>query len=150
MNTFFICGGSLFDFDLTFFVELLLFTILALVVTNSFINPISERIKLRAEFMNYTSLKSMILLSFGSSKLSNCIGIVTKQVNELNRQLKDLQAFSNRKFEDEIKTVQLENLSILTRLRGTLTVKSAILFSNITIKLQELSDQFFKKKLIST
>ena len=53
-NNFFINAGSLFDFDLTFVAELLLFIILALVVTNKFIGPVSKEINERAEFINYT------------------------------------------------------------------------------------------------
>ena len=64
-NTLFLSAGSLFDFDLTFVVELTLFVILALVVTNNFVNPVSNELNKRSEFINYTLPKSTILLNFG-------------------------------------------------------------------------------------
>ena len=53
-STLFLSAGSLFDFDLTFVVELTLFVILALVVTNNFVNPVSNELNKRSEFINYT------------------------------------------------------------------------------------------------
>ena len=85
-NTLFI--NKLFDFDLTFVIELTFFIILALIVTFKFINPISKEIDDRAEFINYNLRKSTILLTFGYEKLSDCIGLLTDEINELNRQTK--------------------------------------------------------------
>ncbi len=87
-TTFLINAGSLFDFDLTFVLELLLFVLLALVVTNNFVGPISKEIDERAEFINYTLRKSTILLSFGYERLTECVEIVTNEINEMNRQVK--------------------------------------------------------------
>ena len=76
-TTFFINAGSLFDFDLTFVAELLLFIILSLVVTFKFIGPVSKEINERAEFINYTLRKSTILLTFGYEKLTECVDLLT-------------------------------------------------------------------------
>jgi uncharacterized membrane protein len=62
--TFAINASGLFDFDLTFPTEALLFLILATVVTFIFLSPISKQIDERAEFINYTLRKSTILLTF--------------------------------------------------------------------------------------
>ena len=52
-TTFFINKSNLFDFDLTFVADLILFITLALVVTFKFIAPISKEIDSRAEFINF-------------------------------------------------------------------------------------------------
>jgi hypothetical protein len=146
-TTFFI--NKLFDFDLTFVIELTLFIILALIVTFKFINPISKEIDDRAEFINYNLRKSTILLTFGYEKLSDCISLLTEEINELNRQTKLTRNYSNSNFEGEISSIQKENLKILSKLKGDLSIKSAFLFSNISGDLNSLTDKFFEKKFQS-
>jgi len=146
-TTFFI--NKLFDFDLTFVIELTLFIILALIVTFKFINPISKEIDDRAEFINYNLRKSTILLTFGYEKLSDCISLLTEEINELNRQTKLTRNYSNSNFEGEVSSIQKENLKILSKLKGDLSIKSAFLFSNISGDLNSLTDKFFEKKFQS-
>ena len=141
--------NKLFDFDLTFVIELTLFIILALIVTFKFINPISKEIDDRAEFINYNLRKSTILLTFGYEKLSDCVGLLTEEINELNRQTKLTRNYSNLKFENEVGSIQKENLKILSKLKGDLSIKSAFLFSNISGDLNSLTDKFFEKKFQS-
>ena len=146
-TTFFI--NKLFDFDLTFVIELALFITLAVIVTFKFINPISKEIDDRAEFINYNLRKSTILLTFGYEKLSDCISLLTEEINELNRQTKLTRNYSNLKFENEVGSIQKENLKILSKLKGDLSIKSAFLFSNISGDLNSLTDKFFEKKFQS-
>jgi hypothetical protein len=146
-TTFFI--NKLFDFDLTFVIELALFITLAIIVTFKFINPVSKEIDDRAEFINYNLRKSTILLTFGYEKLSDCVGLLTEEINELNRQTKLTRNYSNSKFEEEIGSIQKENLKILSKLKGDLSIKSAFLFSNISGDLNSLTDKFFEKKFQS-
>ena len=141
--------NKLFDFDLTFVIELTLFIILALIVTFKFINPISKEIDDRAEFINYNLRKSTILLTFGYEKLSDCISLLTEEINELNRQTKLTRNYSNSNFEGEVSSIQKENLKILSKLKGDLSIKSAFLFSNISGDLNSLTDKFFEKKFQS-
>ena len=141
--------NKLFDFDLTFVIELTLFIILALIVTFKFINPISKEIDDRAEFINYNLRKSTILLTFGYEKLSDCISLLTEEINELNRQTKLTRNYPNLKFENEVGSIQKENLKILSKLKGDLSIKSAFLFSNISGDLNSLTDKFFEKKFQS-
>ena len=148
-NTFFINKSNLFDFDLTFPAELALFTTLALVVTFKFIAPISKEIDDRAEFINYTLRKSTILLTFGYEKLSECILLLTEEINEMNRQIKLTRNYSSSNFENEVNSVQKENAKILSKLKGDLSIKSAFLFSNISNELVSLTDKFFVKKFQS-
>lgn len=147
--TSFLTAGGLFDFDLTFLAETTLFIILALAVTNVFINPISAQLDSRTEFINFTLRKSTILLTFGYERLSECIGLLTKEVSELNRQIKLTREYTNTNFEEEVLSVQKQNSKLLSKLKGDLSIKSAYLFSNVTSELISLTDSFFAKKFQS-
>jgi|TARA_B110000091_G_scaffold72560_1_gene79962 hypothetical protein len=147
--TFLLNAGGLFDFDLTFVIEAILFIILALVVTNVFISPISKQLDERAEFINYTLRKATILLTFGYDKLTGCVGLLTEEIGEMNRQIKLTKNYTNSGFEDEVTSVQQQNLKMLNKLKGDLAIKSAYIFSNITDDLISLTDKFFVKKFQS-
>jgi len=147
--TFFINASGLFDFDFTFPTEALLFLILAGVVTTVFLSPVSQQMDERAEFINYTLRKSTILLTFGYEKLTTCVGLLTDEIDEMNRQIKLVRNYTNSKFEEEITLVQKENTNILSQLKGDLSIKSAYLFSNVTNDLISLTDKFFTKKFQS-
>jgi hypothetical protein len=147
--TFFISGGGLFDFDLTFVAEGILFFILSLVVTFVFISPISKQLNQRAEMINYSLRKSTILLTLGYDKLSSCIDLLTKEMNELNRQIKLVKNYTNSTFEAEILNVQKENVRILSKLKGDLSIKSAILLANVNQELNVLTESFFNKRFKS-
>jgi hypothetical protein len=146
--TFFLNGG-LFDFDLTFLAEASLFLFLSLIVTFVFIGPISKQIDERAEFIDYTLRKSTIILNFAYEKLSNCVELVTDEINELNRQVKLTKTYTNTNFENEIIFVQKENSKILSQLKGELSIKSAYAFSTITSDLAIITEKFFVKKFQS-
>ena len=148
-STFAINASGLFDFDFTFPTEALLFLILATVVTFVFLSPISKRIDERAEFINYTLRKSTILLTFGYEKLSTCVGLLTEEIDELNRQIKLVKNYTNEKFEDELLVIQKENFKILSELKGDLAIKSAYLFANLKSDLISLADKFFIQKFQS-
>jgi len=148
--TFFINAGGLFDFDLTFPTEALLFLILAGVVTSVFLTPVGKQMEERSEFINYTLRKSTILLTFGYEKLTTCVGLLTEEIDEMNRQIKLVKNYTNSKFEEEINFVQTENMKILSELKGDLAIKSAYLFSNVSKDLTLLTDKFFIKKFQST
>ena len=91
---------------MTFVIELGFFITLAIIVTFKFINPISKEIDDRAEFINYNLRKSTILLTFGYEKLSDCISLLTQEINELNRQTKLTRNYCNSNFENEISSIQ--------------------------------------------
>jgi F0F1-type ATP synthase membrane subunit b/b' len=148
-GTFILNESGLFDFDLTFFAEAILFIILALVVTFSFISPITKQLDERANFINFTLRKSTILLTFGYEKLADCMGLLTREITEMNRQMKLTRSFTNSHFEEEVGSVQKQNLKLLSKLKGDLSIKSAYLFSNVTSELISLTDKFFAKKFQS-
>jgi len=141
-----ILNGGLFDFDLTFVVQAILFTILALVTTNVFLSPISKQLDERSEFINYTLRKATILLTFGYEKLTDCVGLLTEEIGEMNRQIKLTKDYTNASFESEVSSVQQANSQLLSKLKGDLSIKSAFVFSNITADLISLTDKFFVKK----
>lgn len=141
-----ILNGGLFDFDLTFVVQAILFTILALVTTNVFLSPISKQLDERSEFINYTLRKATILLTFGYEKLIDCVGLLTEEIGEMNRQIKLTKDYTNASFESEVSSVQQANSQLLSKLKGDLSIKSAFVFSNITADLISLTDKFFVKK----
>ena len=144
-----ILNGGLFDFDLTFVVQAVLFIILALVTTNVFLSPISKQLDERSEFINYTLRKATILLTFGYEKLIDCVGLLTEEIGEMNRQIKITKEYTNSNFETEITAAQNANSKILSELKGDLSIKSAYIFSNITKDLISLTDEFFVKKFQS-
>jgi hypothetical protein len=147
--TFFLSAGGLFDFDLTFVAEGVLFLILSLVVTFVFLGPVSKQLNQRAELINFTLRKSTILLTLGYEKLSNCIDLLTGEINELNRQIKLVKTFTNETFEAEVLFVQKENLKLLNQVKGDLSIKSAVLLSNINNDLNSVTDTFFIKRFKS-
>ena len=148
-GTFFLTASGLFDFDLTFVAETVLFIILALVVTFVFLNPISKQLDDRADFINFNLRKSTILLTFGYEKLSECVGLLTSEVTEMNRQIKLTKSYTNSNFEEEVLSVQKKNSLLLSKLKGDLSIKSAYLFSNVTSELITLTNSFFTKKFQS-
>jgi len=147
--SFFLNAGGLFDFDLTFAAEAVLFIILALVVTFGFISPISKQLDERADFINYTLRKSTILLTLGYEKLINSVGLLTEEIGEMNRQMKLTRSYVNSQFENEVLSAQKENSLLLSKLKGNLSIKSAYLFSNLSIDLVTISYKFFDKKFQS-
>ena len=148
-GTFFLTASGLFDFDLTFVAETILFIILALVVTFIFLNPISKQLDERADFINFNLRKSTILLTFGYEKLSECVGLLTSEVTEMNRQIKLTKSYTNSNFEEAVLLVQKKNSLLLSKLKGDLSIKSAYLFSNVTSELITLTNSFFTKKFQS-
>lgn len=145
-TTLFITASGLFDFDLTFILEATLFILLALVVTFLFVSPISAKIDERTEFIDYTLRKSTIFLTLGYEKLSNCMELLTEEINEMNRQLKLVRSSTTTQFEEEISTVQQENIKLLKKLKGNLAIKSASLFAELTPQIISLTNIFFEKK----
>jgi hypothetical protein len=148
--TFFINASGLFDFDLTFPTEALLFLILAGVTTSVFLTPVGRQMEERSEFINYTLRKSTILLTFGYEKLTSCVILLTEEMDEMNRQVKLIRDYTTSKFEEEISVVQNHNIRILGKLKGDLAVKSCYLFLSVSTDLGFLTDDFFTKKFQSS
>jgi hypothetical protein len=146
--TFFLNGG-LFDFDLTFLGEVVLFLSFSLVVTFVFLSPVSKQLDERAEFIDYNVKKSSILLHFGYKKLANSVELLIDEVSELNRQIKLTKNYTATHFENEVSAVQQENSKLLSKLKGELSIKSAYFLSTITTQLANITESFFIKKFQS-
>jgi hypothetical protein len=147
--TFLLNANGLFDFDLTFPTQALLFLILATIVSFVFLSPISKQLDSRAESINFNLRKSGLLITYGYEKITDCVGMLTSEISENSRQIKIIRNLTNSKFEDEVVTLQIENLKILNKLKGDLTIKSALLLSNLTPDLTSLTNDFFAKKFQS-
>ena len=74
------------------------------------------------------------------------MNIVVLEIGELNRQLKLTKTYSNNIFESEIISVQKQNVNLLSRLKGSLAIKSASILAAINNELNEITNTFFKKK----
>lgn len=147
-ESFFLSSG-LFDFDITFLGEAILFLLFSLVVTFAFLVPVSKQLNDRTEFIDFNLRKAALLTAFGSNKLSNCVEFLTKENNELARQIKLTRNYVNLKFDEEIQFVQKENGKLLSKLKGEIGIKSAYLLSNVTNELVKLTESFFAKKFQS-
>jgi len=148
-RTFFVSSSGLFDFDLTFPTQALLFLILSFAVTFFFISPISKQLDARAQFINYNLRKSTILLAFGYEKLSKCVGLLAEEIDEMNRQVKLVKDYTNHQFDSEVELIQQENLDILNELKGDLTIKSAFIFETVTKDLDTRTESFFSQRFQS-
>jgi hypothetical protein len=146
--TFFLNGG-LFDFDLTFLGEGILFLLFSLVVTFVFLSPISKQLDDRAEFIDFNLRKSTLLVNFGYKKLTKCVELLTEEISELNRQIKLTKVYTLNNFENEVTSTQRENGKLLSKLKGELSIKSAYLFSSIAQDLATVTEKFFVKKFQS-
>jgi hypothetical protein len=148
--TFFLTASGLFDFDLTFVAEALLFLLLAFIVTFVFLSPVSKQLDQRAESINFSLRKASLYLTFEYNTLSTCLDLLTSETSELNRQLKLTKATTTESFEQEISFFQKENARLLTLLKGTLSIQSAFLLSAVHEELDFLTKNFFKKKFLSS
>lgn len=146
LETFVLNESGLFDFDLTFFAETAEFVFLSVIVTFSFISPISKQLDERAEFINTNLRKSLLLVTFGYEKLTFCVELLTSEISEMVRQVKLIKTYCNESFENEVLYVQKENGKLLSKVKGDLSIKSAYLFSNMINELTSISNTFYSKK----
>jgi hypothetical protein len=142
-------SGGLFDFDLTFLGEGILFLLFSLVVSFVFLSPLSTQLDKRAEFIDFNLRKSSLLVGFGSKKLLNCVDLITQEVSELTRQKNFTKAYILKNFENEINFVKEENAKLFKKGKVELSIKSTYLFSTLTKDLINQSDAFFAKKFQS-
>eukprot|EP01041_Mallomonas_annulata_P000025 gene25-28_t len=107
------------------------------VVTFCFISPISKQLDERAEFINTTLRKSTILLTFGYERLTNCIGLLTSEINELSRQWNFLSFFVN----NEEPFLQLNTNILETNVVNILILLGVLLYANKVSFSQSLGDR---------
>jgi hypothetical protein len=132
LNSFFLCSNGLFDFDLTFFLQALIFFLFSLIVTNIFLLPISENLKKRSKLINLTNQKSVVYLTLIFDKISFSLNLFKDQKIELNREIKIFENSIKLKFNSEQKIFEDRIFSFLTSLEKSFFFKSIYLLSNLT------------------
>lgn len=145
-SSFFLGLNGLFDFDLTFLSEALLFLILSIVVTNFFLLPISDQIEKRNAYISYNIKKMDIIISLAYERIQESIEIIFKEIEELNRQTKLVSNYSKMKFEQKIKEIEKENQNLIIKAKASLISQSAENFKNLSMNANDLAESFFKEK----
>lgn len=148
-NSIVVGANGLFDFDLTFPSEVLLFSLFSLIITKLFLGPISSQLTERSEFVTFTLKKSMILFTKGYEKLDTTVNLITQEIEEMNRQLRLVKEYTFEKFDNEILFCQKENVKILSGLKGDLSIRSAFLLGSLINDMNLTVDKFFEKKFRS-
>lgn len=149
LPTYYLAASGLFDFDLTFFTEALLFLILSFFVTFTFLSPISNQLNLREDFIKFNTNKSILLLNLANDELINLANVLSDEVFEMNRQKIFLKEQIDSKFEKDVLNLRKNNLLLLTSTKGKLGIKSAILLSELNKEFNFLINNFFDKKFNS-
>jgi uncharacterized membrane protein (DUF485 family) len=146
IESFFLSASGLFDFDLTFAAEAILFIILAFVVTSVYLNPIAKQIDDRNEFVNKNLLESYFTLAIGHQNISESVKILLLEIEELTRQVKLVKDYTNSEFDEEILALQTENTVIVNELKGELAIKSAYILNSVNTDLLTLASNYVSKK----
>ncbi len=149
MSLFLLSESGLFDFDLTFPLEVFLFFLLSIISTQVFLNPISNQLENRSEFVTLLLQKSGILVILASESLETTINLVFQEKLEMFRQLEGVKDIHFSKFEHEMASIQKETTFLLSQLKGKFSLQSAVLFSFLFGKISKNVKTFFQKKLKS-
>lgn len=131
LNSFFLGSNGLFDFDLTFFLQALIFFLFSLIVTNIFLLPISENLKKRSNIITLANQKSVIYLGFIFEKISFSLNFFKENKIELNRKIKLFENSTNLIFEGEQKLFENHISSFLNLIEKTFIFKSIYLLSTL-------------------
>lgn len=146
---YYLAASGLFDFDLTFFTEALLFLILSFFVTFTFLSPISNQLNTREDYLKFNTNKSFLLLNLANDELTNLAQILTSEIFEMDRQKILLKDQIDSKFEKNILNLQKNNIFLLSSTKGKLGIKSAFLLSKLNKEFNYLINNFFSKKFNS-
>lgn len=146
-NSFFLSSSGLFDFDMTFLSQALLFLILSISVTKLFLQPISKQIEDRNAYINYSLRKLDIFVSLAYEKLEDSIQLIIQEKKELNRQTALVKSYLKTKFENKIEEIQKENKSLLSKVKVSLTIKSLEKVSSLNKSINDIAESFFKNKI---
>lgn len=141
--------NGLFDFDLTFLAEGILFFLLSVAVTNLFLSPISKQIEERNEMLDFQYRKSMILFDVAQEKLMFCVSWLTNENLELRRQVKEIRRQSAQEVELQLTDAQEETTKLLLQLKKELAIQSVLILSTVKQEILLLSNNFVAKKFKS-
>jgi len=132
LNSFCICSNGLFDFDITFFLQALIFFLFSLIITNIFLLPISENLKKRSNLISLTNQKSVIYLNLIFEKISLSLNLFKSQKNEITRELRIYDNYIKQKFSSEQKIFEDNIFNFIIKLEKSFFFKSIYLLSNLT------------------
>jgi F0F1-type ATP synthase membrane subunit b/b' len=145
-SSFVVTGGSLFDFDFTFVTEAILFILLAVVVTFTFLGPISKQLEERAEYVNIASRKATFFVGANYQESLTSLSLVLSEIEELNRQLKLTKEYTQIEFEKEISLVKTFTKKFLQKVQSNLSLQSASFLITFNPKAQVLGASYFRKR----
>ncbi len=147
-NIFFLANSGLFDFDLTFFSQALLFLVLSLSVTKFFLEPISESIKNRNAYIKYNLDKTNILIAVASEKFENCLVLILEEKKELSRQNNLVKNYLKTKIEKDIQRIQIENQKLIHKVKISLLLQNLEKVNVLNKSIDEIAESFFSKKFL--
>ena len=149
MNTFasiFLCAGGLFDFDLTFLIEALLFFLFASVVTKTFISPISQLLSERAEHIKAQYKRTTFLTRVASDKILDSAELIYTEISEINRQSNLFRSYMDVIFFIEIWRMEDKSAFIFYSFEKQLIIHSAYTYLSAKKQFKCQVNKFFKLK----
>ncbi len=148
-NSFFINKSGLFDFDMTFLSQFLLFFLLSLAITKLFLEPISKKLEERSTYISQNLQKVNISLALSSEKLEDFIALILEEEKELNRKQALSKNYLKHKFQKEIESIQKENQKLINQAKASLSLQSIAKINSLAKPMNEISELFFNKKISS-
>ncbi len=147
-NSFFLSNSGLFDFDMTFLSQALLFLILSLSVRNFFLLPISKGIEERNAYIRYNLQKIDIIIALTSEKVEDYVNLILEEKKELNRQNNLTKNYLKTKFEKEVEEIQKENQKLINKVKVNFLMQSLREFNSLNKNMTEIAKCFFQKKFL--
>ncbi len=144
-NIFFLANSGLFDFDITFFSQALLFLILSLTVTKFFLEPISKSIENRNAYIKYNLDKIDILIGLASETFEKSIALILEEKKELNRQNTLVKSYLKKKIEKEIQIIQEENQNLIQKVKTSLLLQNIEKVNSLNKSINDIAESFFQK-----
>jgi F0F1-type ATP synthase membrane subunit b/b' len=144
LSTLLINANGLFDFDLTFFIEALLFLLFAIFINFFFLQPISNILEKRDYSINYALKKSKILIVYGFENLYQSVKNFLIQSEELERQNKLLINQINESFDNEFLLISREVQQFLLKMKFQFLINSLKKYKLLQIDLLNFSNKYFE------
>ncbi len=148
-NSFFISSSGLFDFDMTFLSQALLFFFLSLSITNFFLLPISKTIEERNTYISQILQKVDILVALACEQSEEYTSLLVEERKELNRQNHLLKNYLKIRFQKEVENIQKENQLLINKVKVSFILQSMLKLKSLSKVINEISQSFFNKKISS-
>lgn len=148
-STVFISSSGLFDFDLTLFIQAILFLTLSFAISFVFLNPISKSLQERNFLINYIHYQSIIITEISYNRIIDSIFLLTQENLFLNKNLKFLNKEINSKISKEINNIKEENDQKLKEIKSKYIYETGLILSFLAPQINKISEIFFKKQLVN-